>query len=435
MESIEKKQLRPTPPWRYAVGMFGTSIPINMFKTYAAYFYVDMLGLTTPQFALVLSIYTVIDAIDNPVYGFLSDCTRSRWGRRRPWLVIGAPLLALSFIMFYNVPAFIGPGSLFWYMLVMYILTGTLDSLINSNYGALFPELFKDTDVRAKTNAMRQIFQLVAMIISIALTPVVAKAIGYSLTSIIYAALAVAVILFMTLGCHEDPALQELPRPQLFGSILAIVKNPKFWLYGVTNAAYFAGQGVLLSAASFFVKYTLNADDSSATILQGVVLLVAIACIPIWVRIIKKMTLMPAWRLSFLIIALGFIPLYFTNTVLTATLALTVFGFGVAGVSTTMDIVGANILDEDSARYGIQREGTFSSLTGVLNKTSGLFTALAFMLVYQLYGYESGDNPGAQPGEAARFLMVIFPFVAMAVCFGLSFLVKFKAREEAAPAE
>jgi len=70
--------------FNYAVGMFGTSIPINMLKTYAAIYYVDGLGMTTPQFALMLLIYAFIDAVDNLVYGFLSDRTRSRWGRRRP---------------------------------------------------------------------------------------------------------------------------------------------------------------------------------------------------------------------------------------------------------------------------------------------------------------------------------------------------------------
>lgn len=131
-----------TNPFRYAVGMFGTSVPINMFKTYAAAFYVMGLGVTTGQLAKVLLIYTFLDMIDNPVYGFLSDKTHSRWGRRRLWLVIGTPLLILSFIAFFNVPPFIGPNSLFFYMLLTYMLTGTLDSLINANYAALFPELF-----------------------------------------------------------------------------------------------------------------------------------------------------------------------------------------------------------------------------------------------------------------------------------------------------
>jgi hypothetical protein len=93
--------------FNYAIGMFGTSIPINMLKTYAAIYYVDRLGLTTLQLSLMLLIYTFIDALDNPIYGFLSDRTRTRWGRRRPWLVIGTPLLVLGLIAFYNTPAFL----------------------------------------------------------------------------------------------------------------------------------------------------------------------------------------------------------------------------------------------------------------------------------------------------------------------------------------
>ena len=167
--------LKKTSPFRYGIGMFGTSMPINMFKSFAAIFYVDMLGLDMKKYSLVLFIYTFVDAIDNPVYGFLSDRTRTKWGRRRPWLIIGAPLLVLCFILFYNVPSFVESekGMLFIYMLLMYILTGTLDSLVNANYGALFPELFQSDSERAKTNGIRQICQLFAMAISIALTPMI----------------------------------------------------------------------------------------------------------------------------------------------------------------------------------------------------------------------------------------------------------------------
>ena len=78
--------------FNYAIGMFGTSIPINMLKTFAFTYYVLDRGVTTEQWALMMLIYAFIDALDNPVYGFLSDRTRTRWGRRRPWLTIGTPL-------------------------------------------------------------------------------------------------------------------------------------------------------------------------------------------------------------------------------------------------------------------------------------------------------------------------------------------------------
>lgn len=429
MDNKKTPTIRPTHSLRYAVGMFGTSIPINMFKTFAAFFYIDKLGfVTTPQFSLILFIYTFIDAIDNPIYGFLSDRTRTRWGRRCPWLLLGAPLLVLCFILFFNPPAFLAQGSMFYYMLMMYILTGTLDSLINSNYGALFPELFKTEQERAKTNAIRQVFQFIAMIISIALTPIITGAIGYSLTSILYGLLAIIVITYMTLGCHEDPAAMEKPKPNLFKSIKDIALNPKFWLYGLTNAAFFSALGLVQAGVPFYVKYHLKEGGYASSILLGVVIFSAILFIPVWVLIIKKVTLLPAWRTSLLITTLGILPLYLTKNLLSTTLFAVLLGFGMAGSYTSMDIVGARILDEDSSRYGVQREGTFSSLMGVLNKVGGLFTSFAFLLVFYLYGFESGDNPGSSPHLAARFLTVVFPALVMLVCVIISRFLKFKEK-------
>ncbi|HPB17342.1 MAG TPA: hypothetical protein PK870_06805, partial [Clostridia bacterium] len=60
---------RPTKPINYAIGMFGTSIPINMFKTFAFVYYVDHLAvLTAEKFAIIVAAYTILDALDNPVY-------------------------------------------------------------------------------------------------------------------------------------------------------------------------------------------------------------------------------------------------------------------------------------------------------------------------------------------------------------------------------
>ena len=91
--------------FNYSIGMFGTSIPINLLKTFAFVYYVDTLGVTTGQWATIMLIYTFIDAADNLVYGYLSDRTRTKWGRRRPWLVIGTPLLVLGLILFYTTPS------------------------------------------------------------------------------------------------------------------------------------------------------------------------------------------------------------------------------------------------------------------------------------------------------------------------------------------
>jgi GPH family glycoside/pentoside/hexuronide:cation symporter len=197
--------------------MFGTSIPINMLKTYAAIFYVDKLGLTTVQFALILSIYTFIDALDNPVYGFLSDRTRTRWGRRRPWLVIGTILLVLFFVGFYSPPAGLAANMLFGYCMLFYILTGSLDSVINANYGALFPELFAPMP-SAPHQCPAPGLPAVAMIISIALTPW-SPAPGLPDDASCTACWAARSSSYMALTSHEVRIDEADQKPQLWDSI------------------------------------------------------------------------------------------------------------------------------------------------------------------------------------------------------------------------
>lgn len=424
--------LKKTSPFRYGIGMFGTSMPINMFKSFAAIFYVDMLGLDMKKYSLVLFIYTFVDAIDNPVYGFLSDRTRTKWGRRRPWLIIGTPLLVLCFILFYNVPSFVESekGMLFIYMLLMYILTGTLDSLVNANYGALFPELFQSDSERAKTNGIRQICQLFAMAISIALTPMITEKIGYRKTSLIYGILAVAVMMYSFIGCKEGTNYEELEKPRLLDSIIALIKNPHFWIFGLAGAFYSAAFALISQALPFYVKYNLGLGGSSTTIMLGIVLGVAVIGIVIWSRISKKVAVMKIWRTGFIIMAIGFVPLYFAKTLPVAVVIAGVMGFGIAACLTTMDCIGAKIVDDDYQRNGIKREGIINSLMGVMNRLNGLYTSLAFYIASSCFGFVNGDEPGDNPALASKILLCVFPFAAMVVASIITFFLKLPEKKE-----
>lgn len=424
----ESPLVKKTSPARYGFAMFGTSIPINMFKSFAAIYYVDTLGLDMQQYALIPLIYAFVDAIDNPVYGFLSDNTRTKWGRRRPWLLIGTPLLVLFFILFYNVPAVVqsDKGMLFIYMLLMYILTGTLDSLVNANYGSLFPELFKKDEDRAKTNGFRQICQLFAMAISIALTPMITEAIGYQLTSVIYGILALAVMMFCFWGCREPEInYEELEKPKLLDSIKALVTNPRFWIFGLAGAFYSAAFSLISQALPFYVKYTLGLGGSTTTIMLGIVLGVAVLGIVVWSKLSKKIPIMTVWRTGFIIMAVGFIPLFFVKTLSLAIVIAAVMGIGIAACLTTMDCIGAKIVDDDYRKYGIKREGIINSLMGVMNRLNGLYISLAFFMTSELFGFVSGDEPGENPGMAARVLLCVFPAAAMALASVISFFLKF----------
>lgn len=187
---------------------------------------------------------------------------------------------------------------------------------------------------------------------------------------------------------------------------------------------------LVMASIPFFTKYVLQIPDSQSTFLFGAVLLIAIAAIGVWAKMIARYSVVPVWRAALLILGLGFIPLYFVSSLTNAVLASAFVGIGFAGVICTMDLIGARIIDEDSAASGVRREAIYSNAIGFMNRLNGLFTSLAFYLVYTFYGFESGENPGPNPAQAVRFLLVLFPVLLIAISYLFSRFLDFEDSEE-----
>ena len=91
-----------------------------------------------------------------------------------------------------------------------------------------------------------------------------------------------------------------------------------------------------------------------------------------------------------------------------------------------MDCIGAKIMDDDYARHGVRREGTITSLMGVMNRLNGLYTSLAFYVASSVYGFVSGDEPGDNPAAAAKMLLCVFPAIAMIIAAVFSCFLHFR---------
>ncbi len=161
-------------------------------------------------------------------------------------------------------------------------------------------------------------------------------------------------------------------------------------------------------------------------------MIIAIGCVAVWAWLVKKFSLMPVWRAALAVLALTFIPLFFASSLITAIVCSALVGFGFAGVITTMDLIGAKIMDEDTQKYHLRREGIIANALGFMNRLSGLFTGAAYLLVSRVYGFQSGDVPGPRPDAAARFLMTIAPPALMVISFAFSWFINFKRPAEAA---
>ena len=420
--------------------MLGTSIPINLIKGSMLYFYVDLLGMNAKVYAAVYTVYGIIDAIDNPIFGYLSDRTRTRWGRRRPYLVVGAVVLALGMIALFIVPEAVAEDAVLlvvWFALFA-ILSEMADSVINANYGALLPELYPKEKARAKANSMRQAFQMVAMIVALGLTPVLAEGLlgpedspdGYTRLAIIYAVIAAVVIVFMAFGVRENPAVAHEDRPRFFASIRDIVTNRYFWTIGVISACYGGAMALVLNGVRLYVRYALGGGAMAATLLQVTVIVGAIGFIAVWTVIVRRKGAAWTWRLALPTAALSFVPLYFADSVPAAIAAGLVVAFGYSGMLATNDLVLARVLDADATTHGVHREGVFLSAFGVLGRINGVLVGVALASLSLFFGYESGNNPGDQPDQAFRFYLSVYPFLLLLIGTAISRFVTVPGSDE-----
>jgi GPH family glycoside/pentoside/hexuronide:cation symporter len=413
-------------PWRYAITMFGLSITGYMYQTYGAFFYNDKIGLSLAAIGLGNVFFAVWDAFNDPIAGYLSDRTRTRWGRRRPWLLASVVVFAAASILFFSPPAILGDGvAMVLYFTVFLMLTETANTITSVNYHSLLPELFREQDKRNRANSIRQALQLVGMIISVSLVPAIAGVLGYQATALILGILGGGLIVYSVLGCHEREDFSELPQPKLGESLKAIALNRNFWPVAVSHFFYQATAGLLLAGIPFFIKYSLGLPDGMATFLSAAVFVSAIPSMILWYKLINRFGTLRVWRAALLWLCLSLLPLYFAGTIVFACAAGIFIGIGIAGITANLDMVNSELIEDDAARHGVRREATFFAGISFITRLSGLVRSGVFMLIFVLFGFESGENPGGQPGTAARFMMILFPAALMVFSFGISLLVRF----------
>lgn len=162
----------------YSNGNFAINLMAQTFATYAVFFYVDVLGVRPGWIGLAMFIHGIFNAFMNPIFGYISDRTHSRWGRRLPYIVMGMIPLAAAFTMIW-IPLVQG-ASLFWYFLITVLLYDIFFVVVVLNWTSLFPEMFTTLSERSFVSAWRQMFGLIGMILGVAIPPLLYTSIGGS---------------------------------------------------------------------------------------------------------------------------------------------------------------------------------------------------------------------------------------------------------------
>jgi len=144
----------------YGAGDLGFSLTSTIVGAYFLFFLTDVVQIKPAVAGIAILIGKTRDYINDPLIGHLSDCTRSRWGHRRPFLLFGAIPFALAFIMMWYTPPFTSTTALTVYYAVAYDVFDAAATFVYMPYFALTPELTEDYDERTSLTSYRMFFSI-----------------------------------------------------------------------------------------------------------------------------------------------------------------------------------------------------------------------------------------------------------------------------------
>ena len=405
-------------PLAYGVGSFGLESLYKVFAAFYMFYYIDELGLAVAMAAIVNVVYAIWDAANDPLVGFLSDNTRTRWGRRKPWLLTGLPFYAGILVLVYAVPKpFLQGNALFWYAMVVFFLFEAAYTVMAVNYAALFPELFQGFRERARASSTYQGLSMLGELVGFAIPPFVYAKFGFVPMAISFAGVAGLALVPAILRNQEDPTALKAPPLNLkeaFGEVLK--ERPFFWFTIALTFLTFT-TGVYTLATPFWVKYTLGTSPQVTSLIFATVFIVAILSVSIWGRFVRLFGIKRIWLWSVGVMAASALILGFATNLAFGVMGAAVAGAGLGGIKVCREIIMANFVDQDLKRTGHRREGIYYSLMRVIGKLSKILESLALVLLGLLFGYVSGENPGPQPENAFRFLISVFPLVFTLIAF------------------
>jgi GPH family glycoside/pentoside/hexuronide:cation symporter len=436
MEARQNPLTQPEPetqnnsPVAYGLGSFGLESLYKVFVGFYMFYYIDELGLAVALAAIINVVYAIWDAVNDPLVGFLSDNTRTCWGRRRPWLLTGLPFYVIILVLVYAVPGSFQRGNtLFWYALVIFFLFEAAYTVMSVNYDALFPELFQDFRERARASSTYQGFCMLGELVGFAIPPFIYAQFGFVPMAISFAGIAAILLLIAIIRNTEDPSAQKAHPLDLKDAFGIVLKDRPFLLFSIALTFLTFTTGAYTLATPFWVKYTLDASPQATSFIFATVFIVAILSVSIWGRLVRSMGIKKSWLWAVGVMAASAIILGLASNLVIGAIGAAVAGTGLGGIKVCREMIMANFVDRSLVLTGHRREGIYYSLLRVMGKFSKILESLALVLLGVLFGYVSGENPGPQPENAFRFLISVFPLVFTLIAWLIASRLSFENKQ------
>jgi GPH family glycoside/pentoside/hexuronide:cation symporter len=426
----------------YGIGDSGFSLTSTALALLYLDFLVNVVGLAPGLAGIAIGAGRIWDAANDLFIGALSDRTRSRWGRRRPYLLFGAVPFGLAFVFMWLAP----PGGsasqpvMALYYAGTYVLFDTLFTLVNVPYIALTPELAPTYDERTSLHSYRMAFSigfgLIGAIAPLALVDLLsggsaspdARRAAYGGMAVILALVSVAPIYVTALTARERPEFQTLPTPSPRESFRLVTGNRAFLIaagiYLLTWIPIDLIQYVLVFLMRDYFGLSGGERDLAFLLLFGV----AVLALPLWVWVARRWDKRRAYQIGIALLSAMLIALSLAQpgqTVLVLLIAA-VAGVGLSAAHAIPLAILPDVIDWDELRSATRQEGAYYSVITLTQKVIGAATIALTGALLAATGYVAqgtGASAGAEQPPAAidviRFLTGPLPALFFLLGIGL----------------
>lgn len=410
----------------YGVGDIGFSLTSTILAAFFSIFLIDVVGLRPGIAAIAVFVGKSWDYINDPIFGHLSDRTRTRWGRRRPYLLFGALPLALTFTMLWFRPDFESTIALAAYYSVAYIVFEASATLLYMPYFALTPELTSDYDERTSLTSYRMFFSIFGSLLAFTLPWMIVGSFSPEnaprvlLMGAIFGLLSALPMFITFVGTKEKEKYAELEKPSLRESIRGVWKNIPFRFGLGIFLATWISVDILQTGLVYYVKYVVQ-RESQNEIIMATIFVIAMFALPIWDWVSRRWSKRHAYMYGiafWAVVQMVMIALVPSTPLGLLLVMCTLAGIGVAAAHVLPWAILPDAIEWYEYKTGERHEGMFYSFTTLTRKITSSISIPLILLLLDVTGYQPNvlqQNPQALWG----IRLVIGPIPAVLLVIGI----------------
>ncbi|TFG15203.1 MAG: MFS transporter [Promethearchaeota archaeon] len=404
--------------WAFGAGSFAQWFINTAFNIWVFYYYFTVVGLDIRWYVLAAVIWTIWNAFNDPFIGYLSDRTNTRFGRRKPYIMIGTiPMLILEIILW--LPPTNNQLTIFLYLLLMLVCYDTFYTMIALPFDSLFPELYTSVKERSEVNTIKQLLAVLGLLAA-ALVPgfiVSDTAFSYFLNGIVTSIIVgISLIIALKWGVKErkEFKMDYQQSFKFFEGLKYTLKNKGFVLYTIIFFLYEYVILLLATLVQIFGKEILNASNFETSIITGVLYLMGAVSVILWRWLDIKIGSRKGLALSVVAYFIASVPLMFVTEYLIAVVIALFMGIGFGGMIYYIYLIIADVVDEDELNTGTRHEGAFFGITNFFMRLSMIASIFTIGLVFVQSDWEVYD-PLIDVTFGLRFLFIVVPGIALGV--------------------